>query len=223
MSFFPKQKYFLSKILIISCEVRNSKDEHETNAVEQAINLIKFLKSGFSSLVQPHPFKAEEAGCFVETSFHWSERFCPHLYEGGSLPKMELSSEGRTLVVQASPHWVSVLGAHLLQCTSWWCCERLHLSLVKFFKRLNAFAHFMMGDLWAYLPTLCWVLSSFWHKTAGPCAPPFLFIWSHSEQLFFFPDEKSPQREMFCQCRRGETKNGRITKSHQNWWVQNHF
>ena len=70
MSFFPKQKYFLSKILIISCEVRNSKDEHETNAVEQAINLIKFLKSGFSSLVQPHSFKAEEAGCFVETSFH---------------------------------------------------------------------------------------------------------------------------------------------------------
>ena len=29
-------------------------------------------------------------------------------------------------------------------------------------------------------------------------------------------DEKSPQRETFCQCARAETKNGRSTKIHHN-------
>ena len=38
--------------------------------------------------------------------------------------------------------------------------------------------------------------------------PPSLFTWSHPQWLFLFVslDEKSLQRETFCQCGRGETK-----------------
>ena len=60
-----------------------------------------------------------------------------------------------------------------------------------------------------------------WHD---PHALPSLFIWSHPEWLLFcFLEEKSPQMQMFCQCGRGETKNGRSTKRHQNWCVQKLF
>ena len=61
---------------------------------------------------------------------------------------------------------MSILGTHPYQCTSWWCCERLGLASANFFWRLNAFAHFMVGDLQAHLPTLCWV--NFWPKIAWP-------------------------------------------------------
>ena len=51
----------------------------------------------------------------------------------------------------------------------------------------------MMGDLQVHLPTLCWVLSSFWPKTARPLCP-ILPIHQISPQLTFFclfpPDEK---------------------------------
>ena len=40
------------------------------------------------------------------------------------------------------------------------------------------------------------------------------------DYFFVSLDEKSPQRETFCICGRGETKNGRSTKRHQNRWVQ---
>ena len=38
--------------------------------------------------------------------------------------------------------------------------------------------------------------------------------------LFVSKDEKSPPWELFCKCGRGETKNGRRTKRHQNREVQ---
>ena len=42
--------------------------------------------------------------------------------------------------------------------------------------------------------------------------------------MFFVPlDEKSPQREIFCQCGKTETKNSRSTKRHQNSQVQKLF
>ena len=59
-------------------------------------------------------------------------------------------------------------------------------SFSEFFWRFNTFAHFMMGDLWAHLPTLCWVLSSFWPKTAWPCAPLSLFTRSHPSNSLLF-------------------------------------
>ena len=87
------------------------------------------------------------------------------------------------------------------------------------------FVHFMMGDLRAHLPTVRWVFSSFWPKTARPLCPT-LHVHLFSPPVPFllvFPDEKSPQREMFCQCGRGETKDVRSTKRHQNWWIQTLF
>ena len=61
-------------------------------------------------------------------------------------------------------------------------------------------------------------------KWQDPCGPPSLFTWSGPEWHFFVSlDEKIRQREPFCWCGRGETKNGRSTKRHQNWWVQNCF
>ena len=70
---------------------------------------------------------------------------------------------------------MSVLGAHLDQCTSWRCCERLHLTSVHFFLKIfSSFAHFMMHDLQAHLPTLHRVFSSFWPNGIIPLPhPPF--------------------------------------------------
>ena len=73
------------------------------------------------------------------------------------------------------------------QCTSWrWFCQRLGSASVSFFlKNLNAFAHFMMGDLWVHLPTLCWVFSILGPKTAWPLCPT-LPIHPISPQVTFF-------------------------------------
>ena len=124
------------------------------------------------------------------------------------------------------PQLASALGTHLYQCTSWHCCERLCSALVKFFEdSFNSVAHFMMGDLWAHLPTPCWVSGSFWPKMAWLHAPSYLFTWSAPRVMFsLFPQlKKSPHWEMFCQCGRGETKNGRSTKRHQSRQVQKLF
>ena len=87
----------------------------------------------------------------------------------------------------------------------------------------NVFAHFMMGDLWAHLPTPYWVFSRFWPKMAWPpCST--LPIHQISPRGTFFvvalSDEKSPKRETFCCCGKGETKNGRNTKRLQNQQIQ---
>ena len=80
----------------------------------------------------------------------------------------------------------------------------------------------MMGDLQAHLPTLCCVFSSFWPKMA-PCSTLPIHPILPQATFFVSLDKRSPQREMFCQCGRGETKNGRSRKRHQNWWVQKLF
>ena len=54
----------------------------------------------------------------------------------GNPPKMKLSSGGRDPCSTGFPYQVSVLGIHLYQCTSWYCCERLCLGSVNFFWRL---------------------------------------------------------------------------------------
>ena len=115
---------------------------------------------------------------------------------------------------------------HLNQCTSWHCCERLHLASVNIFEDfLNIFVHFMMGNLWVHLPTLHWVFSSFWPKTIWPPSPTIPIHQISPWATFFgFPKGKSPQREMVCRCGKGGTnKQSRSTKRHQNQWVQNLF
>ena len=107
----------------------------------------------------------------------------------GNPPKMKLSSGGRDPCSTGFPYQVSVLGIHLYQCTSWW---EAAFSFIKYFLKIQHVCPLHEGDLWAYLPTPHWVVSSFWPKTAwGPI---------HPKQLFCFVslDEKRPQRETFA-------------------------
>ena len=52
---------------------------------------------------------------------------------------------------------------------------------------------------------------------------PYSPIPTPTDFFFVFPGEKSPQREMFCQCGKGQIKSGRSTKTHQNRQVQKLF
>ena len=93
-----------------------------------------------------------------------------------------------------------------------------------FFWRRNAFSYFMMGDLWAHLPTPHWVFGSFWRKMAGPPCPTLpIHPISPLVTFFVFLDEKSSQREMFCWYGIGETKNCWRQKRHQNQREQRLF
>ena len=157
---------------------------------------------------------------------------------GGIPPRTELSSGGRAPCSTGFPCKVSVLGTHLYQCTSWCCCERLHLASVNFFEdSFSVFAHFIMTDLRAHLTTPHWVFNSFWLQTAWPLYPTLpihLILPQMSFCLFvYFPGWKTsshPQRETFCWCGKCETKNSRSSKRHQNqqaqkrfWAVKKHF
>ena len=122
---------------------------------------------------------------------------------------------------------MSILGNHLYQCSSWHCCKRLCLASVNFFEdSFNVFAHVMMGDLWVCLLAPCWVFSSFGPKTAWPSGPNLpihpILPW---ETFFCSPEWKSPEIEIFCWCRRGETKKmaEALKVVHQNQWVQKLF
>ena len=95
---------------------------------------------------------------------------------------------------------------------------------------------FFFKTLSVHLPVSWWVISEctcphcaecsaiFDQKQHDPHNPPSLFTWSHPKQLFLVSlGKKSPQRETFCWCGRGETINSRSTKRHQNQRVQNLF
>ena len=107
------------------------------------------------------------------------------------------------------------------------CCVQLQWIYFEDFS--STFAHSVMGDLQAHLPILLRVVSSFWPKRHEPPThthrvPPSLFTCSWPQWLLFVPlDEKSPQRETFCPCGRGETKNGQSPERHQNQWVKHFF
>ena len=66
--------------------------------------------------------------------------------------------------------------------------------------------------------TLHWMFSRFWPKTTWhplPIPHPFYLLDLAPGDIFvclFLRMKKSPQREMFCWCGRGKTKNGRSTK-----------
>ena len=72
---------------------------------------------------------------------------CLALFTGwagwGETPK--LYSRGQAAGSPCLLCYVSVLGTHLCQCTSWHCCERLHLASVKLFGRLSMHLPFHDG------------------------------------------------------------------------------
>ena len=150
-----------------------------------------------------------------------------HYLVGRRTPqKVELSSGGWAPCSTGFPHYMSILGTHLYQSTRWLCCERLCSASVIFSENsFSTFARFMMGDLQVHLTPLCWVFSSFWSKNYINSMPhsPYSPDLALSDFFFYFPHEKSPQRKMFCWYERGETKNDRSTKRHQNQRVQKLF
>ena len=118
----------------------------------------------------------------------------------GTPKKWELTFGGQALCSTGFTLWVSVLGTHIYQCTSWHCCEMMLCSASMnslFEASFSVFAHFTMGDLQVHLSALCWAFSSFWPKMAWPLCPTLL-IHLISPQVTFLvsPDEKSFQRKM---------------------------
>ena len=146
----------------------------------------------------------------------------------GDPPKLELSSGGQVPCSTDFHCWVSVLGTHLCQCTSWHCCGALCLASAKkkiFWRLFQPICSFHDGWFTRAPAHTTLRVQEFLTKNGTTPAPyppdsPDL-VPSH----FFFvpPDEKSPHRETFCQREISGTKNGRSTKRYQNRWVQKLF
>ena len=145
-------------------------------------------------------------------------------YTRGEPRNPELSLGGWPLVVQASP-------------ARWVFSDPIYIGVPSGVVR---------GCIWLqgiFLKTLSMCLPISWwviHKCTCPhraeCSAVFdqnqhdphillsLFTQSCSELPFSVsPDEKSPQRETFFLCGRGETKNSRNPKRYQNQGVKNCF
>ena len=96
------------------------------------------------------------------------------------------------------------------------------LGFSEFFEdSFNTFIHFMMDDLSAPNHTMLSV-QQFLTKNSMTSMPhpPYFPNLSPSGFLFVSLDERSPQRETFCQCRRGDMKNSKNIKRHRNRQVQ---
>ena len=157
----------------------------------------------------------------------WGRKpFLLSFYMRGTPPKLELSSGGQA---PCSTYRLPLLGecsrnpsVSVCQLALLW--EAVFSFSELFWKTLHAFAI----SWWVIYEHICphcaecsAVFVQKWHDTR---APPSLFTPFYPEWLFFVSlVEKSPQRETFCQCGRGETKNSRSTKRHQNRQVQKLF
>ena len=94
-----------------------------------------------------------------------------------------------------------------------------------FFQHI-CFAYFMMVIYKCTCPHCAQFSAIFYPKWHDIPPPPFapLSLFSSltpSNSFFVVLDEKSLQRATFYWCGRGETKNGRGTKTHQNGQIQN--
>ena len=123
------------------------------------------------------------------------------MYEGGALKKTELSSGPLPLGECFRNPSVSVYRPASLGEAAY--------SFSEFFfeDSPNVFAHFMMGDLQAHLPTQHCV-QQFSPKMAGPPCPtlPTPDLTPRDFFLFVSLEEKSLQRETFCPCGGGANK-----------------
>ena len=138
----------------------------------------------------------------------------------GDPEKTELSSRVGVPCSIGFPHYMSVLGTQLYQCTSW-CCERLSLASVNFSEdSFNAFAHFMIYECTcSHHAEHSAVLDPKWHD---PHAPPSVLIWSCPEQHFCFPRWKVLKGRCFANADEVKQK-VRSTKRHQNWGIRKLF
>ena len=147
---------------------------------------------------------------------------------GRDAPKLELSFGWWAPNSTGFPHWVSVLGTHLYQCTSWRCCERLHSASVNFFWRsCQCVCPFHEGWFTSAPAHTSLSAQQFWPKTAWPPCPT-LPVHMFSPWVTFFclsRRKKSTMGNILLMWKswNKQTKNGRHPKSHQNQQIQNLF
>ena len=139
------------------------------------------------------------------------------MQEGTPPKNPELSSGGRAPCSTGFPCQVGVLGTICIRAPAGLVVRGLvQLQWIFYEDSFNASAHFTTGNLsecTCPYHAECWaVFDQKWHD---PSAPPSL-VTSPEQLSSVSPDEKGPQTEVFCRCERGETKNGRSTKRHQN-------
>ena len=152
----------------------------------------------------------------------------PMFYEGGPKQKWNYLLEDRPVVWYRLPQ--------LGECSRNPCVSVYQLALL--WEAAFSFSDFFFWrlfericpshDVWFMITpahTMLSVQQFLTKKRPDPGAPPSLFTQSHPNWLFllWFSWMKSPHRETFCQCGRGETKNSRSTKSHLNQQVQKLF
>ena len=140
-------------------------------------------------------------------------------------PRIELCSG--SLEIQASPSkWLGECSRNpsvsVYQLALLW--EAVWCLWIFFEDSFNMLAHFLMGDLQVYLPTLHWVFISSWPKASCPTLP----IHTISPWVTFtFPGwKKSSKGSVFLIQKRwnnNNNKNSRSTKRHQNQQVQQLF
>ena len=108
---------------------------------------------------------------FEGISFAWNIFFHPFIFspQGGDPKETGIISGGQAPCSTGSPCLVSLLGTHLYQCTSWWCCERLNSASVNCFWRLKT--RLLTSWRVIYKPTVQSVLSVQHFLTKNSMAP----------------------------------------------------
>ena len=132
------------------------------------------------------------------------------MYKGGPPKTLELSPGEWSPCSAGFPHGVG-------ECSRDPSLSVYQMGLLG--EAVFSFCEFFLKSLSTRLPISWWViyklprphhavLSRFWPKTAWPPCPtlPIHPFSPWATFLFVSPDEKSPQRETFCTCGRGETK-----------------
>ena len=145
-----------------------------------------------------------------------------HSVKGG--PKtLKLSSGGRAPCSTGFLCQESVVGTHLYQCTSWRCCERLHLASVNFFLRLFQCGCPFHDDLQVHLLTVHSLsVQQFCTKNImTPMShPPYSPDLIPRDFLLFPWMKKVLKGKHFANVKEVKQKNSRNTKRHQNQKVQ---
>ena len=103
---------------------------------------------------------------------------------------------------------MSVLGTHLYQCTSWCCCERLHLaSVIFFFLKTKHACPFHDGWFMSSPDHTVLSVRQFLIKNrVNPAHPRYSPNLAPSDFYLFPQMKKSAQRETFHQYGRGGNK-----------------
>ena len=127
---------------------------------------------------------------------------CPEIMvieQGGTSKTPELSSGGWTPYSTGFPCYVTFIGTHLYQCTTWHCCERLHSASVNFFEDFQHICPFHGGCYMSAPAHTVLTVQQFLTKNGMTLMPHPPYSPNLVPSNYFPPmDEKGPERETFC-------------------------